>query len=492
MCRNQNNFFNPFKTFTNMNKHLLSLALCAFLLSLFAENTQAQASGVKPELIMYRHNGGNITPAPVITTNILGTLKWNGLTAIGNIQTGASIKSVVTGPVSTGVLPSNMIFSTQGFGGLRERMVITSSGLVGIGFTSPAEPLYHLDVVGNIHTSGRFYGRIHFDNNATDDLPSTYLDEAYFERKVRSQIGLGANTYTNGGILSLAPGGGSLDRQLFTGGDDGLWTRSQNLAGTDAWAAWEKILTSGDINGTPNRIARFLPPGPTSSKLGDSQLFDDGAQVGIGTTTPTAGFLLTVNGNSIVNGNLRATGNATVDGNASITGDINVSTNASVNGHANINGNAQINGNVGIGKAATLFDLDVAGQTNFDGRVKIGANNFPNPGSYELAVGGGVIAEEVLVQLEGAWPDYVFSTDYALKPLSEVATFIATEKHLPGVVSAKEVAEKGLDLGEMQKSQMEKIEELYLHLIAMDQKLAALKAENSALKAKMEQLEARN
>jgi hypothetical protein len=309
---------------------------------------------------------------------------------------------------------------------------------------------------------------------------------------VRSQIGLGANTYANGGILSLAPGGGSLDRQLFTGGDDGLWTRSQNLAGTDAWAAWEKILTSGDINGTPNRIARFLPPGPTSSKLGDSQLFDDGTQVSIGTTTPSAGFLLTVAGNTHVTGNLHATENASVDGNANVAGNISVSTNASVNGNANINGNAQINGNVGIGKAATLFDLDVAGQSNFDGRVKIGANNFPNPGSYELAVGGGIIAEEVLVQLEGVWPDYVFDHNYALKPLSEIETFIAHEKHLPGVVSAKEVAERGLDLGEMQKAQMEKIEELYLHMIAMDKKMADLKAENSVLKAQVTALEARN
>ncbi len=438
-----------------MNKKFFSLAIFAMLLGLFAEKTNAQASGVKPELIMYRHNGGGISPAPVNTGNILGTLKWNGLTAIGSIQTGASIKSVATGAVSPGFLPSNMIFSTHGGAGLRERMVITSPGLVGIGFVSPAEPQFHLDVIGNTHTSGRFWGRIHYDIGEPTDLPfNSYIDEAYFERKTRAQLGLGANTYANGGTLSLAPGGGSLDRQLFSGGDDGLWTRSQDLGGADSWAAWEKILTSGDISGTPNRIARFLPPGPTSSKIGDSQLFDDGTDVGIGTITPDAAYLLTVGGDT------------------------------------RVNGNTYLNGNLGIGKAPTTFDLDVAGESNFDGRVKIGAANFPSDVSYELAVGGGIMAEEVLVQLQ-PWPDYVFEKGYDLQPLSEVENFITKEKHLPGVVSAKEVADNGLNLGEMQKSQMEKIEELYLHVIEMDKQLKALKAENEALKIKVGTLENR-
>ncbi|MDO8969160.1 MAG: hypothetical protein Q7U74_00640, partial [Saprospiraceae bacterium] len=97
--------------------------------------------------------------------------------------------------------------------------------------------------------------------------------------------------------------------------------------------------------------------------------------------------------------------------------------------------------------------------------------------------GGGIIAEEVLVQLESAWADYVFEQDYELKSLAEVEHFIAQKKHLPGVVSAKEVAENGLNLGEMQRAQMEKIEELYLHLIALEKRVNQLEVENAALKA---------
>ncbi len=313
----------------------------------------------------------------------------------------------------------------------------------------------------------------------------------------------------------------------------------------ESWAAWEKILTSGDINGRPNLVARFLPPGPLSSKLSDGQVFDNGVNVVIGgipaaPAVPAPVFdladMLTVKGNFRTDGNLRATGNALVDGNASVngatsTGSLSVNTDAVVNGNTTTNGlnvsanatvggntntnalnvtnnatvsgntltntlnvtnNAAVSGNVGIGKAPSTFGLDVAGSSNFDGRVKIGATSFPTATSYELAVGGGVIAEEVLVQLEGAWADYVFADNYKLKPLSEVENFIVQEKHLPGVISAKEVAENGLNLGEMQKAQMEKIEELYLHMIAMDKAMSALKAENEAMKTTIKQLKKRN
>jgi hypothetical protein len=243
--------------------------------------------------------------------------------------------------------------------------------------------------------------------------------------------------------------------------------------------------------------------------LGDSQLFDDGVNVVIGgipaaPAAPTPAFdaadVLTVNGQTQVNGNIRTSGSATVDGNTN-TNSLNVANNAIVNGttatvglsvitNATVGGNAQVSGNVGIGKAPTGFDLDVAGQSNFDGRVKIGANVFPTDASYELSVGGGIIAEEVLVRLQ-PWPDYVFAPSYELKPLAEVESYIAQQKHLPGVASAKQVETEGLNLGQMQKAQMEKIEELFLHVIALDKEMKALKAENASLKTKVEQLENR-
>ncbi len=459
----------------------------------------AQNAGTKPELAMYRYNSSKtISPLPVVQGDVLGTIQWRGLVTYGDIRSGATIRSEIKQPVAPGVLQANMIFQTSGAAGLVDRVAITETGLVGIGTNSPQ---FHLHTVGNTHTTGRFHGRIHFDVGQPTDLPNTYADEAYFERKSRAALGLPANVYTDGGILSWAPGGNSLRRQLFSGGTDGLWTRSQDPGGANSWAAWEKILTSVDINGRPNLVARFLPPGPTSSQLGDGQLFDDGANVVIGgipaaPAAPTPAFnpvdVLTVNGQTQVNGNFRTSGSATVDGNTN-TNTLHVTNNAIVNGttttvglsvinNATVGGNAQVNGNVGIGKAPTSFDLDVAGPSNFDGRVKIGASAFPTNASYELSVGGGIIAEEVLVRLQ-PWPDYVFETTYSLLPLSEVEAFIYREKHLPGVAPAREVEANGLNLGQMQRMQMEKIEELYLHLIALEKRVQALEAENAALKA---------
>ncbi|MEQ1745535.1 MAG: hypothetical protein ABMA02_08920, partial [Saprospiraceae bacterium] len=294
------------------------------------------------------------------------------------------------------------------------------------------------------------------------------------------------------------------------------------------------LLSSADIAGRPNLVARFRPPGPISNSLGDGQIFDNGTNVVIGgiPAAPAVAApafnpadVLTVSGQTRLNGNVHATGNATVDGstttnslsvtnNATVGGlasanSLSVTTNATVGGSASANSlsvtnnatvggsasanslsvtnNATVGGNLGIGKAATGFDLDVAGASNFDGRVKIGAALFPTSLSYELAVGGGIMAEEVMVRMQ-PWPDYVFEKDYALKPLSEVANFIEKQKHLPGVASAKEVETQGLNLGQMQKVQMEKIEELYLHLIALEKRVIALEGQNATLSAENQQL----
>lgn len=426
-------------------------------LSFFAVTTilSAQGSGgTNPSLIMYRYNSSStLSPLPVLNGDLLGTLRWNGLVTYGNIRTGAAIQSYIT-DVAAPNIRANMIFQTSGLlpdgtglTQLRDRMIITENGRVGIGTMTP---LFDLHVVGNTHTTNRFHGRIHFDVGQPTNLPNSYNDEAYFERKSRATLGLAANTYADGGILSLAPGGSSIDRQIFSGGTDGLWTRSQDPLGGNTWAAWQQILTSAEINGNVGRVARFT--GATlnapSSSLGNSQLFDDGTRVGIRNLMPDAG--------------------TSVD----------------------ILGATRIDGNLGLGILPSTYRLDVNGDANVSNRVIIG-NPPTTPGSHRLYVNGSIIATEVRVALQASWSDYVFEKDYDLKSLAEVEKYVQENKHLPGVTSAKEVAENGLNLGEMQKMQMEKIEELYLHMIEMSKQLNALQAENQALKAKIEKLEQR-
>ncbi len=469
-----------------MKKLIVStLSLLSFLL--ISMPVFSQGGGTKPELIMYRYNNYPTQPSPVLMGDLLGTLKWQGLTGFGNVgavEAGASIQSFVKAPVSFGSLQANMIFRTSGSLGLTNRMIITQDGLVGIGTDNP---IFHLDVVGNTHTSGDFFGRIHMDANPGNPGPDTYISEAYFENK--SGADLVAPDLSRGGLLTLAPTGntaGARDHQLFFNGG-GIYNRTGDAAANNWAGAWEKLLTSGDISGTPNRVARFLPPGAVSSKLGDSQLFDDGTNVAIGGNPPAfdANYLLTVNGipggaaringKTFINGRLGVanntpsealdvTGNTTVSGNSFVGGNLNVGTNA-------VKTNAFVSGKMGIGTTPSSFALDVNGESNFSSRVKIGAASFPTSTAYKLAVGGGIIAEEVLVQLQGDWADYVFEPNYTLMPLAEVEKYVRENKHLPGVTPAKELTESGLDLGEMQKVQMEKIEELFLHIMQQQKQI---------------------
>jgi hypothetical protein len=121
------------------------------------------------------------------------------------------------------------------------------------------------------------------------------------------------------------------------------------------------------------------------------------------------------------------------------------------------------------------------------GNVGIGTTNP----TEKLSVNGKIRAKEVIVETAG-WSDYVFADSYQLQPLAEVEQHIKTNKHLPGVPSAREVAEKGVSVGDMQAVLLAKIEELTLHVIAQqksqisqEKRLQALEAENAQLKAQL-------
>lgn len=101
---------------------------------------------------------------------------------------------------------------------------------------------------------------------------------------------------------------------------------------------------------------------------------------------------------------------------------------------------------------------------------------------YKLSVDGKLACEEVLVELSGDWPDYVFENEYPLLPLSKVKEHIDQHGHLPNMNSAEEVEKNGVKLGEMQRKLMEKIEELTLYIIDLDEK-------NAGLAKKVEDLE---
>lgn len=131
------------------------------------------------------------------------------------------------------------------------------------------------------------------------------------------------------------------------------------------------------------------------------------------------------------------------------------------------------------------------GNTKVTGRLFVGTslNDEDDGAGYELVVNGKMIAEELKVKNSLNWPDYVFSSEYTLKSIEEVSTFISHHGHLPGIPSAAVVeAEGGYHLGEMQRLQMEKIEELMLYIIELDKRYALLEQENRAIRQELDDM----
>ncbi|MHA3044746.1 hypothetical protein JSO61_005335 [Riemerella anatipestifer] len=134
------------------------------------------------------------------------------------------------------------------------------------------------------------------------------------------------------------------------------------------------------------------------------------------------------------------------------------------------------NGNVGIGTITPTEKLEVAG--------KVKASAFMGTNGATL------------------FPDYVFQkyytgtsslkADYSFKTLSQVENFVKANGHLPGYQSAEAIKKQGyIDLMATQLTNVEKIEELYLHSIEQDKALKAKDARIESLENKNKELETR-
>ena len=86
-----------------------------------------------------------------------------------------------------------------------------------------------------------------------------------------------------------------------------------------------------------------------------------------------------------------------------------------------------------------------------------------------LSVNGNIRSKQIKVEIAN-WPDYVFKQDYQLPSLMDVENYINQNQHLPDMPSEEQIAKDGLNLGEMNKLLLKKVEELTLYLIERDKK----------------------
>ncbi|MBL7727718.1 MAG: hypothetical protein JNM68_08535, partial [Dinghuibacter sp.] len=140
-------------------------------------------------------------------------------------------------------------------------------------------------------------------------------------------------------------------------------------------------------------------------------------------------------------------------------------------------------GNTGVGTYTPNAKFHV------NGAQLIGGNTARIATGYQLSVDGKIIAEEVKVQLSTAWPDYVFADNYKLRPLEEVEQHIKANKHLPNIPSAAVVEKEGINLGDMNKRLMEKVEELTLYLIELKKENKTLQQNNDSLEQRLKNIE---
>ena len=110
----------------------------------------------------------------------------------------------------------------------------------------------------------------------------------------------------------------------------------------------------------------------------------------------------------------------------------------------------------------------------------------------KLTVNGKIHATEIKVDLNVPAPDYVFEDDYQLPKLRDIQNYIAKNKHLPEVPSAKEMEKNGINLSDMNMLLLKKVEELTLHLIEKDVQIKYLLKRDQKLEflnEKLKQLE---
>jgi len=330
-------------------------------------------------------------------------------------------------------------FTTAGYAGQIKydnalgRLSITSTSATGVaeGNVLVINPLLSLSKEGYLGLNTSTEKGIITTRGTVGAVAALFGDNTTGVAIENSYPGIGLNTYYNGTRKFIASGFGGLISQDPVVGNFAIYTSS----------------TTGIINNNATLALRLM-------------INKDG-NVGIDNSNPA--FKLDVNGRV----RIRHGGEG-----AGLWFNKNDETQGTFIGTYD-NTNFGIWGPGAVGSWKFLFD-------GSDGVLRIGTTKKAS--GYLVNVGGKIIAEEVRVTLQAAWPDYVFENTYNLMPLEELEQHILQNKHLPNIPKATTLENEGIALGVMQSKIMEKVEELSLYIIELNKKLKEQESEINQLK----------
>jgi outer membrane lipoprotein-sorting protein len=336
--------------------------------------------------------------------------------------------------------PAPITFGTSAGGGAlgTEKMRITGTGNVGIATPSPSEKF---DVgAGNVRIRDIFASA---GSVATDRV---VVADASGVLKTAAIADINTNLYTNDGTLAA-------NRTVTTNNNFLRFTGNGNTVSINNTGTQGRLVAIGSIRGS---LGITGGSGASASTL---ELYTDAS--------------------NIAQINASGTGSTGLSIGTTVATPMTFKTNGAHRMSLKTTGEVVINGN-GVIPAAIVT-----------------ANN------PKLYVDGNIYSAGTIYTATNTYPDYVFEDyyngfskiykEYKFKTLKEVAEFIKTNKHLPGVtpISKLNVGENGyeIDLTQLSVQQLEKLEELYLYTIEQQEKIEQQQSEIDEMKARLDRLE---